>query len=489
MSRQGILKASMVYVPSQIVVMLTAIVRSLVLPKILMPDHYGELAAVLLIVNYSRLANLGVLNEYDREYPRALAVSSENDRLLYRDTCFSLFVLHNLIYAVIFGVLYAWKQAGQSAWIYLFFFACLIADNINEFVVDTYRAHRQFAKIAVNRISLNFLNMTLSVIGAIRWGLQGALVGIGLGYCLSVIFFLTHSDRPSLRIDTSRLRSIYSSGLSLIAVLGLSMFLDSYDRLTVSLFFKGADMGVYSLGHSMARLILFIFVSTTYVIYPFLLSMHAKDGDTTKLNHFYQKIINLISIIAPLALACIYFSLNIMVPLLLPKYEASLVFLPLLMVAMFFSILSQITDTFLLILNRQNAIFRNQSYTAISLSIVIGIIYFSARDLRSVASLFALGYAVYFSLAWLTLATEFKNQLVPSKQIFTGSIFAVLGGCGGMLLPTVHADHRLLINLIALVSITTITALAAFWVDHKTGLVREVIIMVRLKFLKAPQER
>ncbi|OFZ53959.1 MAG: hypothetical protein A2428_16295 [Bdellovibrionales bacterium RIFOXYC1_FULL_54_43] len=483
MSRKGILSASLIYVPSQIVVMLTAIVRGFVLPKILLPESYGMLAIVFLVVNYSRMANLGVLNEYDREYPRALSTSSPDEQKSYRDTCFTLFFSHNLIYSLALGGYYAWKHPGQSSWLWSIFFGLLLLDNVNEFVVDTCRAHRQFFEIAKNRIILNLLSVGLSVWGALKFGLHGAIGGIGLGYFLGIYFFLRMEDRPRLRIQRSLLRSIYSSSFSLLAVLGLSMLLDSYDRLIVARFFSAAEMGVYALAHSMARLVLFVFVSVNYVFYPFLLSMHAQEKDLQRLRSFYSKVCDLIAVAVPLLLMAMYFFLNAVVPAYLPRYEASLVILPVLLGGMFFLILSQMTETFLLVLNKQGAVIRNQVTQAVLLGALLVGLYFAGRDLRWVASLFILGNATYFFMIRQTLAYELGREITRGAGALLGSaLFVVSAGVFAMFLKPWQGHEMLWSNVMGLGAVGLVSFVALFWIDARTGLVREAIGVVRSKF-------
>ena len=146
MMKQRILEAGMFYLFAQVLILVMSLIKGLILPKLLVPDDYGFLAIIFLIISYSKIANLGILNTFGREYPKMLANDNYfHDKESYKNMCFSLFMIHNAIYSIGVIIFSYWKYCNNMLYFSIFTLIAIgmFLDNINEFVVTIYLGFRK----------------------------------------------------------------------------------------------------------------------------------------------------------------------------------------------------------------------------------------------------------------------------------------------------------------------------------------------------------
>jgi len=491
--KQRILEAGVFYLSSQVLIFIMSLIKGLILPKLLTPGDYGLLAIILLIISYSKIANLGILNTFDREYPKMLA--NENyfhDKESYKNTCFSLFMINNMTYSIGVIIFSYWKYCNNMLY---FLILTLIAigmlfDNINEFVVDIHRGHKNFRLVSINRIAVNIVGILSLVAATYFWGIYGALVSIFVANVITIYFYIKIKDKPYLSLNVSLIKSIYTSGFYLFVVLMFSILMITIDRVVVAKFYELKDVGLYNLSRSMAGIVLLAFTSATYVIYPFMLSHYAQNPNTQSLQKYYEKLGLIYTWVTPLILSAVYFFFTAFIPWYLPAYKESLPFMHLLVIGTCWIALSQVNDTFLLTINQQSRIVRNQVSVLCFSFLCFGYIIAKSLSTYYIALSFAIYPFCYAIMSFFSIASCLKINLkfkliLLTKFIFPFVFFLVLSSA---LFVANKSSLELSNNnmgtfVFDIVAILICGIPFIWYINKKTAFISEIYLVVKLKMV------
>lgn len=493
MQKKNILNAGMMYLPTQAIILVMSLVKGLILPKLLIPDDYGFLSIIFLVIAYSKVANLGVLNAFDREYPKMLGNDNYcQDKESYRDTCFSLFLINNFIYSTGVIVYSYWKYYDDLSYFIIFLLISIgiLFDNINEFVVDIYRGHRNFFMVSINRISVNIFGVLSIVILTYFWGITGSVISLFITNIFTLYFFINIKDKPRFSLNLSLLKSIYKLSFQLFVVLMLSILISSIDRIYVAKFYTSKDIGLYSIAQSMSGVILMAFTSATYVIYPYLLSYYAQNSNLLNFQKYYKKLGLIYTCFTPLLLSVVYFFLTVFIPWYLPAYQKSLQFLPLLLVGSCWLVLLQLSNTFLLVIDKQSKIVRNQACILFVAVLCFGYIIVESLSVYFVALSFA-GYSFcYAMLSFFSIAACLEINLKSTLYMFVRfnfpfvfflSLSLIISVTNNMPFELFNNNIRTFIfNIIVLI----ICGIPFVWnINKKTAFVSESWQIVKVKIM------
>jgi O-antigen/teichoic acid export membrane protein len=330
MLKGKIIKANMLYVPAQILGFIMSLVKGLIVPKLLLPQEYGLMAVIFLVIGYSKIANLGILNAFDREYPKMLTNPKPGEDVAhYRDSCFTFFLFNSALFSVGASIFFCVNYHHQPLLLIglILVGIGMFLDNVNEFVVVVNRTHRNFSLVSVNRLLGNILNACLFIAATYFFGVQGAIISVFFANVFILYFYLNAKDKPRLTWNISLLKPIYRMGISLFAVLLLSMCIDTLDKIMVIKAYGLELAGVYNLTHSVSRIIMLLFGSAIYVFYPFVLSEYSRDNNRHKLLTFYKKYGLAVLWLAPLFLAVLFIFFRSFIPWYLPAYASAVTFM------------------------------------------------------------------------------------------------------------------------------------------------------------------
>lgn len=493
MIKQRILEAGMFYLFAQVLIFVMSLIKGLVLPKLLMPDDYGLLAIIFLIISYSKIANLGILNTFDREYPKMLANDNYfHDKESYKNTCFSLFMVNNAMYSVGVIIFSYWKYCNNMLYFSILTLIAIgmLLDNINEFVVDIHRGHKNFRLVSINRLAVNIVGILSLVIATYFWGMYGALLSIFVTNVITIYFYIKIKDKPYLSLNVSLIKSIYTSGFYLFVVLMFSILMITIDRVVVAKFYELKDVGLYNLSRSMAGIVLLAFSSATYVIYPFLLSHYAQNPNTQSLKKYYEKLGLIYTCVTPLVLSAVYFFFTAFIPWYLPAYKASLQFMHLLVIGTCWIALSQVNDTFLLTINQQSRIVRNQAAVLCLSFLCFGYIIAKSLSTYYIALSFAVYPFCYAILSFFSIASclniNLKLKLILlAKFMFPFVFFLVLSSALFVANKTsLELFNNNISTFVFNVVVIMMCGIPFIWyINKKTSFISEIYMIVKLKIV------
>jgi O-antigen/teichoic acid export membrane protein len=492
MLKNRVLKANLLYVPTQIIGFMLSLIKGLVLPKLLLPDQYGFLVVIFLMITYSKISAFGVLNAFDMQYPRLLASNNNSVRNEFRDSCFSLCVYHNALFSlgtIIYSVISF--HSDMTKMILVAFIAIgMLADNINDFVVDLHRTHRDFSKVSLNRLIGNVINISLIIMGTVFFGLNGAILSIFISNVLMLFYYFRAKDRPNLTRRISHPGSIYKLAIGLFVMLLLSTLIDTLDKIAVVNIYGLYNTGIYNIGSSIAKMPLVAFTALSYVIYPFMLSDYAQNNDRGRLFSNYSKYSLAYFWFAPILLSLCYCFFSGFIPWYLPKYAASLAFIHYLFMAVFWVIFIQLNDTFLLVLNKQKVVIRNQVITVTSAIIMFLVVHVAKLELKSVAIIYLIYAVMYGLMSFYTFVLSLdarwgKATVLLVKYLLPFMFFSIFILFLTKLKPLIETKFRIGWVLQTVISCGLISIFSVpfiLFINKEYGLLKEVKLILMQKF-------
>lgn len=493
MLRNKVLKSNMVYWPAQILGYVFSLAKVLVIPKLLMPKEYGLMTVVLLIATYSKIASSGILSAFDREYPKMLSNDEYGkNKQLYRDSCFAFFLIINAVFslgAIVFFYINYYKETLLLIVLVLVAIGMFL-ENINEFVVVVNRAHRDFRLVSINRVFGIITSACLLMLSTYLFGIYGAITSIFISNILMLYFFIRAKDRPWFRLSLAFVRPICLLGFSLFTVNLLSICIDTMDKIFVIKTCGLQATGVYSFASLVSRLVMLLFSSAVYVIYPFLLSEYAKDYNLQKIVNIYVKYGLIIFWITPIFLSCVFIFSNSFIPWYLPAYSSATNFMFFLFLGCFWVIFSQVNDTFLLVINKQMAVIRNQLIAILLAAILFLWCYTKSVDLYCVAAIYSIYVMVYGIISCLSFLRASRICLKSSTFLlvkFLAPFIILTSTCfvvgSHQKIISIFSQNQVLQVLIKILLILIISTSFILYLNKKSSVFQEVRDIVRQKWL------
>ncbi|MFH2138232.1 MAG: oligosaccharide flippase family protein [Candidatus Omnitrophota bacterium] len=492
MLKGKILKANMLYVPAQILGFMISLAKGLIIPKLLLPEEYGLMVVIFLVIGYSKIANFGILNAFDREYPKMISNPNIGEDVAhYRNSCFTFFLFNSALFsvgAIIFFLINYHHQPMIATGLILVGIGMFL-DNINEFIVVVNRAHRNFSLVSANRLLGNLISASLLIIITYFFGIRGAIISVFFANISMLYFYLKAEDKPSLTMNMALAKPIYRLGASLFAVLFLSMTIDTLDKIMVIKTYGLEPAGVYNLTHSISRIIMLLFGSAIYVFYPFVLSEYAKNRDSDKLLSLYEKYALFVFWLAPVFLSGLFVFFHSFIPWYLPAYASAVTFMHFLFLGTFWVIFAQLNDTFLLVVNKQNVIVRNQLLTIFLASIFFIWCYSRSLEIPWIAAFYFIYIMFYGVLSYFSFLRAQSIRFNSGLYLFVKFLmpFLVLSMMCFIML-TQEKSLFPFINNTALKTFLCILIIAMgstpfIWLLNKKFLVvKELWAILRLKF-------
>jgi O-antigen/teichoic acid export membrane protein len=302
------------------------LVRGVVAARLLSPAAYGSWNALLLILDYGILSQLGLQQGLDQEIPGALAHGDDARTRELKTGGVSGMIALWIVFAL--GVTaYVvmkprhWAEGWGLPGVSLMVVAVLLQELI--FYHGTLlRSHGRIGVVS-KAFSLQAIVGGLSGLGLVfPFGAWGLLLGWLLGQLISLVYlrFEGRAIAPFRAAPNAGTQALLARGFPIFLFMATSQVLRTLDRLMILKFLTTQDLGYYSIGLMGVSMLLYIPESVSYVLYPRLIARFAatKDADLTARDLLRPLIA--VAWVMPFVVGVAVFWMRPLVAFVLPRY-------------------------------------------------------------------------------------------------------------------------------------------------------------------------
>ncbi|HEX5387849.1 MAG TPA: oligosaccharide flippase family protein [Gemmatimonadales bacterium] len=229
-------------------------IRGLVLATLLGPAAFGGWALIRLGLGYAGFAALGIHRGLELELTRArgrFETGAARDGPA-RAALGYVLVVFGAIAAVALAASFAVTEP-ERAFELRAFAAAVLAEQLYVYGLIALRVQANLRRYAGLEFAHAVLQLVCTLGLAVRWGLDGALVGLVIGNVLSLGLLPGMVPlRPAF--DVASVRRLLSVGVPFAIALGLARLLSSVDRLTVVTLGGRVMLGYYAFAVAVAGL-------------------------------------------------------------------------------------------------------------------------------------------------------------------------------------------------------------------------------------------
>lgn len=301
--------------------------RGIIAARLLGPATYGSWNALLLVLDYGILTQLGLQQGLDQEIPSSLAkdTPADSDRLK-RGGVGGMVVLWLVFAALMLGyVLYKprrWVEGWGVAGVGLMVVAVLLQELI--FYHGTLlRSHGRIGAVSVT-LSVQAIVGGLAGLALLYpMGAWGLLVGWLIGQVVALVYIRVQAAPVapfSLRPNAGT-KQLLVRGFPIFLFLAATTLLKSIDRIMILKYLSVEALGYYSVGLMGVSMLLYLPESIAYVLYPRLIARFTETGDAARTAADMVRPLAVVAWLMPLIIGVVVFWVREMIQLFLPEYE------------------------------------------------------------------------------------------------------------------------------------------------------------------------
>ena len=229
--------------------MIIRLVRGAVIPKILAPGPYGLWSAVTVVQRYLVYADLGVLAQYRKRYPRLIGEGREEEAHELEGKTMGLVTIAAVVVAL--GLAGTGLSIQTHREFYLPALLMLAAATLLQrtrfvtFAALGARERFKLSSIASSVFSLTDMAAAISLVWCL--GVIGLPAGLLVGEAVTLLYLLRVFRPPRPVLPDRAFAGAIREGLLLLGVQFSAEFLFTSDRLMLVSLASPAELGLYSL--------------------------------------------------------------------------------------------------------------------------------------------------------------------------------------------------------------------------------------------------
>jgi len=300
--------------------------RGVIAARILGPVAYGSWNALLLVLDYGILVQLGLQQGLDQRVPGSLARDSpaQTNRLKQGGVAgmFALWAMFALAVVVYLAIkprrlAESWGPAGV-----LLMVVAVLLQMLIFYHGTLLRSH--------GRIGAVSKSMTIQAIGgglaslALLWpfGVWGLLVGWLAGQVVALVYIRLQGAAiaPFAFLPNEGTRELLMHGFPIFLFTASTTLLRTIDRVMILKFLSVEALGYYSIGLMGMSMLMYLPESIAYVLYPRMLARFAETGDADVTAREMVRPLAIVAWVMPLVVGVAVFWVRELVMLLLPQY-------------------------------------------------------------------------------------------------------------------------------------------------------------------------
>jgi O-antigen/teichoic acid export membrane protein len=375
--------------------------RGVIAARLLGPAAYGSWNALLLVLDYGILSQLGLQQGLDQEIPGSITRGDEKETArLKKGGIAGMVALWVLFVAFVVVYLVVKRRRLAEGWGAGGVLLMLVAVLLQELIFYHGTLLRSHGRIGVvsKALSLQAIAGAIAGIGLVfPFGVWGLLAGWLFGQVAALVYLRREgaSVAPLALVPNAGTRRLLARGFPIFLFMASSMVLKSIDRIMILKFLSTEALGYYSIGLMGVSMLLYIPDSVSYVLYPRMLARFAATGDANATAREMVRPMASVAWLMPLVVGVSVFFVREVVVLLLPSYEPGV---PALLILLFGTLglaLASMPSFYIMAIQKQVQLLP-LALGAIVLDIaLIGLFLGLGWKLEGVAAGVSIGYVVY----------------------------------------------------------------------------------------------
>ncbi len=375
--------------------------RGLIAARLLGPAAYGSWNALLLVLDYGILAQLGLQQGLDQCVPGALAKETPaQSTRLKRGGIAGMVVLWTLFAAgiAVYLVLRPRRLAESwGAWGVMLMVLAVLLQMLIYYHGTLLRSHGRIGVVS-KAMTIQAIVGGLAGLGLLfSFGVWGLLFGwlVGQVVALAYIRHLGAEFAPLAFVPNERTRELLAQGFPIFLFMASTTVLKSIDRVMILKFLSVEALGYYSIGLMGVSMLLYLPESIAYVLYPRLLAKFAETGDADATAREMVRPLAVVAWVMPLVVGIAVFWVRELVLLFLPQYLPAVRSLSVLLFGALGLALSSIPAFYIMSIRRQAQLIPLALLTVL---VEIGLILLflqAGAKIEGVALAVSLGSAIY----------------------------------------------------------------------------------------------
>jgi O-antigen/teichoic acid export membrane protein len=375
--------------------------RGVIAARVLGPATYGSWNALLLILDYGLLAQLGLQQGLDQEVPASLKKDPpERTQRLKRGGIAGMIVLWLLFAAAV--LLYVTLKprrfaAGWGAPGVLLMVAAVLLQMLIFYHGTLLRSHGRIGAVSVTLSIQAILGGLAGLVLLWPFGVWGLLLGWLLGQLVALAYIRIQgaSIAPLSFLPNEGTRRLLARGFPIFVFHASGTLLKSIDRIMILKYLSVEALGYYSIGLMGVSMLLYLPESIAYVLYPRLIARYSETGDADRTARDIARPLAIVAWIMPLLIGTSVFWVRELVVLFLPQYLPGVRALSTLLFGSLGLALAVVPSIYIMAIGRQ---LRLVPLALLAVAVDVGLIFLFLRagaKIEGVALAVSLGYAVY----------------------------------------------------------------------------------------------
>jgi O-antigen/teichoic acid export membrane protein len=311
---------------SQYVSRLVQLLRGVVAASLVGPSLYGSWNALLLILDYGTLAPLGMQQGLDQEIPGSLTRGRPEETHRLKIAGFSGMIVLWALYALgVVVYLLARPRRLEVNWglggPLLMLVAVLLQHGI-WYHLTLLRSHGRMGVVSKSLSLQAIVGGVASLLLIFPFGLWGLLYGWLVGQAVTLVYVrqVGRDVVPlGFRIDRAT-GLLLARGFPIFIFLASQLVLKTLDRIMILKFLSTEALGYYSVGIMAVSLLLYLPESISFVLYPRLIARFRGGADAHTTAQDIVRPMALVAWFMPLVVGVAYAVLDLVVPLILPRF-------------------------------------------------------------------------------------------------------------------------------------------------------------------------
>jgi O-antigen/teichoic acid export membrane protein len=302
-----------------------SLVRSLIIPRFLGPTSYGLWKTLGLVQSYTQFADLGALAALKRQIP--FHAQREDQRSLAEARDVAFFVNHVAIFTAAAGVLVVSFFVPDPSWARAMrlFIPLLYANHVHSFMEQFLFWRKDFVYASRINLALAVVEGALAILGTIKYGLDGLIIGTFIGYALAAATQLRWIRFDiGFSFNWNTYRDLVKIGFpSHVNGLLYNLFM-SVDRMLILPVLGLSGVGLYGLGMTVNEYLFQFSYALGNVIAPRLIERWSESESMEAMRPIVERPTLAISLATPMVLGTVYFASAAAVEVILTNFRPAL---------------------------------------------------------------------------------------------------------------------------------------------------------------------
>ncbi len=298
------------------------LVVQVIAAAILAPADFGIWGLVVVILMYTTHANLGILSAANRDIPILLGAERASDAERVEGLALGGSIMAGVVAAILAGIAALAAGGGWTA-IALPLVAAILAQQVYLAFQVSLRARLDFFVAGAQQSSLAVAVLVGGTALVLAAGLVGLTWAQALAFALGVVIVLPVRRMARARVEVSGLGELVRVGapimLSGLAYVGAT----TIDRWVVAATGDADDLGAYALASTLGAGLLFLSLLVAQQAYPRMAMAYGAGASPAALRRLAVLQGGIAALVVAIPAVVLIVGAPIVIPWLLPAYEAA----------------------------------------------------------------------------------------------------------------------------------------------------------------------